>query len=176
MKNKKIFIIIAAVVLLAAIVCAALFIMRDEGKEEAREGINLIDKYVSEQMRANIIVPERVANEGESFDKTEVNPKVYEKFTLSNEEAAALDQLVAGNVWRLASEIAFEDIGAKEYWNDVIASVPFALEYDPSTTYYLLCTKQNGFIRAEDLAPAASCEIVFYDIKDNSFYYIRFDV
>lgn len=175
MKNKKILIIIAAVVLLAAIICAAVFIIKGVNKDEQREGINLVDKFASDGVRSHIVVPQRAAGQGESFDKTEVNPKIYEKFTLTEEESKEMDQLIGGNSWRLASEISFSDVGAKEYWEDVIGSAPFAVSYDPATTYYLLKT-QNGFIRAEELAPASSCEIVIYDIEADTFYYIRFDV
>ena len=179
MKNKKIFIIIAAVVLLAAIICAAVFIIKgstDNKDEEQREAINLVDKYVSDGVRGHIAIPQRAANDGDGFEKTEVNVKAYEKFTLTEEEAKEMVKLISSNVWHLASEIDFSDIGAKEYFEDVIGSAPFGVTYEPTTTYYILSTKQDGFIRADQLAPASSCEIVLYDIDDNSFYYIRFDV
>lgn len=176
MKNKKILIIIAAVVFLAAIIFAAVLIIKGADKEEQRQGINLVDTYASESVRAHIAIPQRAANEGDSFDKTEVNTKAFEKFTLTEEEAKAMNQLISSNSWHLASEIDFSDVGAKEYWSDVIGSAPFGVTYEPTTTYYLLCTKQSGFIRADELMPASSCEIVLFDISDNSFYYIRFDI
>ncbi|MBR4072112.1 MAG: hypothetical protein IKK26_06125 [Clostridia bacterium] len=178
MKSKKILIIIAAVVLLAAIICAAVFIIKgtNGNKEEQREGINLVDKYASSAVKANIIIPQRAANEGDSLEKTEVNVKAFEKFTLTEEEAKELNKLIGNSAWHLASEIDFNDIAAKEYWGDILSSAPFAVEYEPATAYYMLNTTQSGFITTKEFFPASSCEIVLYDIEDNSFYYIKFDI
>lgn len=178
MKNKKI--IIAAAVALAAVVCAAVLIIvgaaGGKDKDDNKFYVNLVEKYVSDTVRANVVVPDRAADAGFSFDKTEVNPKAYEKFTLTDEEAKEMNRLVGSSAWHLATEMEFSDVGAKEYFEDIINGSGLGIGYNPEKTYYLLCAKGESCISTKELSPATSCEIALYDIEAKAFYYIRFDV
>jgi len=177
MKNKR---IIIAAVMLVAIVCAAVLIIvgASGGKDKEDNGfyINLVDKYASNNVRASIIVPDRAADEGCSIDKTQVKPKAYEKFTLTDEEVKEMNRLVGSSAWHLATEMEFSDVGAKEYFEDIISGSGLGVSYDAAKTYYLLCVDGENCIETQSLSPATSCEIALYDIESKAFYYIRFDV
>ncbi len=177
MKNKKLF-IIAAVVVLVVVAAAAIIIIgknSSDNKDDDRVYVNLVDKYATEGIRSHIVIPERASGEGESYVKEEAPIKVYEKFTLTEDEVAKMKELVAQGDWHLMAAAKFSDSAAKAHFKNIFAYSGLDLSYNAKTTYYIIRTSEGGFISASKFMPASSCEIAVFDVEDYSYYYIRFD-
>ncbi len=186
MKNKKLIIIIAAVVLLVAVAVVAVVISgvnskdndkkeNDVGKDDNKVYVNLVDKYASSGMKGCIFVPDRASAEGDSYEKSEGDIKVYEKFTLTDDEAKKMNGLIASDNWYLMSEAKFDDPGARDYWKHILRDREVGIEYNAESTYYLIRNSHGNFIPTMQFMAATSCEIAIFDSESNAYYYIRYD-
>lgn len=180
MKAKKLIIIIAAIVVVLAVAAVAIFIFAGkepkDNDDDNKVYLNVVDKYATGDFKSYVLVPERASEDGDSFTKLDSTIKVFEKFTLTEDEKTKLEALISSDKWHLMSDAKFSDPAAEAHFKNILAYSGLDLSYNKETTYYIIRTSDGNYVSASGFMPASSCQIAIFDTEDNSYYYVRFDI